>query len=267
MAKPHAARASIRRVTSGLCDTLTNFLLLELFFNLEFIDAGFSARRMLRAESRALDLLDQCNATTIRRAFRHLFRRGFVETIRGAVARHRITQAGRQWLEERYPRYHTDRPWDRRMHLVTYDVPERKHRHARDDLRDFLRQLRCAPLQASVWITPYNPRTLLREHLREHRVPGVIIAEFGKGSAIGEGSYRDLVERAYRLHVLNERYSGFLDVYRKQRRDADAMEIASAFTTILQEDPQLPFELLPTYWRGDDAYAFTRRRCQKSMCV
>lgn len=265
MPKPHAAQASIRRITHGLCDALTNFLLLELFFEFEFLDAGFSAKRMLRADSRALDLLDQCNATTIRRAFRHLFRRGFVETIRGASARHRITQAGRQWLEERFPRYHTDRPWDHRMHLITYDLPERDHHNTRDALRLFLQQIRCAPLQASVWITPYNPRTLLREYLREHKVPGVILSEFGKGSAIGEGSYRDLVERAYRLDAINERYVWFLNVYRKERRGASAVEIASALTSILQEDPQLPFELLPTYWRGDDAYAFTRRRCRKLL--
>lgn len=257
MAQSRLLRMEIRRVSHGLCSALVDFLLLELFFEIEFLDAGRSTRRMMRAGDRALDCLERCNASTIHRAFRHLFRRGFIETIRGASERYRITRAGRRWLNERIPTYHEDRPWDGRMHLITYDLPE-KQRKARNALRVFLRELRCAPFQASVWLTPYNPRSFLREYVRTNRIPGVVVSEFGKGSVIGEGTFRDVVEHAYRLRVLNDRYEQFLQGWRA-RSDARPADIATAYTSILGDDPQLPFELLPPYWLGDRAHAFTRK--------
>ena len=149
------------------------------------------------------------------------------------------------------------------MHLVTYDVPERR-RAGRSQLRTFLRRIRCAPIQESVWITPYNPRKLLAEYVLQHRIPGVIVSEFGKGSVIGEGTYRSLVVRAYNLLALNDRYEDFLRTYRS-RKDAAPFEVAMAYIAMLVDDPQLPFELLPEDWRGDDAHRFVLRRYRRCL--
>lgn len=246
----------IQKVANGCCDTLVNLFLFELFCAHEFLQHGRSKspRWVFRQVDRDLE---QCDANSLRWAIARLRRRGFIETFRGSLTRARITAAGRRWAGECFPTYHDRRPWDGRMHLVTYDVPER-HRWARAQLRVFLRRIRCAPIQASVWITPYNPRKLLAEYVLQRRIPGVIVSEFGKGSVIGEGTYRSLMERAYDLRTLNDRYRELLFAYRS-RKDARPFEVASAYIAILRDDPQLPFELLPEDWCGDDAHDLVQR--------
>lgn len=259
MARRHPATARLRRVSHELCNSIAAACLLECFFLLEFVNAGHpTLGAFYRADRRALDDFESLDLSTVRRAIGHLRQRGLITAPKRALEDARMTRAGRRWAEERFPTYHADRPWDGRMYLVTYDIP-RRLRNTAVQLRSFLRTLRCAPLQASVWITPYNPRGLLKSFVRERDVPGCIIAEFERGSTIGEGSFRHLVAEAYTLDDLDKRYEEFLDEFR-ERRDAAPFEVASAYTAILRDDPQLPFTLLPGTWHGDEAYAFTRRQ-------
>lgn len=257
MSRSHPAAAHIRRFTHGLCDTIIDFLLFELYFTALFLAHG-KTRSPRWIDREADRILDQCDAQTVRRAMARLRERGFIETIRGSPARARVTMAGQRWSSETFPTYHARRPWDRRLYLITYDVPERLA-YVRQQLREFLRRIRCGMLQASVWVTPYRPRKLLETFVREHRIPGVIVSEFGRGSVIGEGTYRDVVALAYGLPELNARYTSFLSEYRR-RPDARPLEVAAAYAAILRDDAQLPFELLPPEWRGDEAYGFVRRR-------
>ncbi len=261
MGRSRVTTQRVRRLMVGVCDSLTDACLFNLFSWTLFMNALPRMGRAKRASLQATYLLDEFNAQTIRRACRRLIERGLVTSIRRGLQEIRLTTVGRRWLAEHFPAYHAERPWDRRMYLITYDLPEQR-RYLRDQLRAYLRDLRCAPLQASVWITPYNPRKLLREYVRTHQIPGVIISSFERGSFIGEVSYRDLIASTYRLLPLNDRYERFLREYR-QRRDAPVHEITAAYLSILTDDPQLPFELLPEWWLGDEAHAFVTKRCRK----
>ncbi|MBI4434997.1 hypothetical protein HY635_04280 [Candidatus Uhrbacteria bacterium] len=262
MARRRGVTQQVRRLTLGVCDSVVDACLFNLFSWTLFMNELPRMGRAKHTSLQATYLLDQFNAQTIRRAFYRLRERGLITSARYALQEIHLTAVGRKWLAEQFPVYHAERPWDRRMYLVTYDLPERR-RYLRDQLRDYLRQIRCAPLQASVWITPYNPRKLLREYVQTHQIPGVIISSFERGSFIGEVSYRDLVASAYHLLPLNDRYERFLRGYR-QRRDAPVHEITAAYLGILTDDPQLPFALLPEWWLGDEAHAFVTKRCQKS---
>lgn len=261
MARQRVIAQQIRRLTLGCCDSIVDAILFECYTWFVFQRGHPTMWRALRAPLQATYLLDAFDAKTIRRAIYRIKERGVITTARNAFHEMWLTRAGRRWLEERFPTYHAERPWDGRMFLVTYDLPERR-RYQRAQLREYLRRIRCAPLQASVWVTPYNPRTLLRDFVKQHRIPGVIVSSFERGSAIGEISFRDLVASAYDLLYLNDRYTRFLREYRG-RRNIHPRETTAAYLQILADDPQLPFVLLPEWWRGDEAHALVSRRWRR----
>lgn len=261
MARQRVITQKIRRLTFGLCDSVIDACLFNFYTWLVFQSGYPTARRALRAPLQATYLLDEFDAKAIRRAIYRIKERGIIASARNTLHEAQLTNVGRRWLEEQFPTYHSKRPWDGRMFLVTYDLPERR-RYQRDQLRDYLRRIRCAPLQASVWLTPYNPRKLLREYVLQHHIPGVIVSSFERGSAIGECSFRDLVSSAYNLSSLNDEYEQFLREHR-DRNSVHPREITAVYLQILAKDPQLPFALLPEWWRGDEAHAFTAQRWRR----
>ena len=74
----------------------------------------------------------------------------------------------------------------------------------------------------------------------------------GKGGAIGEENLASLVVRVWRLDRLNDRYEEWLREYK--RSDKLDQWLVTSYLTILRDDPQLPFSLLPKWWKGDRAW-------------
>ena len=159
------------------------------------------------------------------------------------------------------PTYKKKRTWDKRIYLVTYDVPEER-RDDRDLLREALKRIGCAHLQDSVWLTPYNPKGILETFVEEQGLHGsIIVSDTGTDGAVGSRGLKELICEIYSLEDLNDRYKGFLYEFSKGKKESAADAVASHYLSILQDDPQLPFELLPTDWRGEEAYEFYEERC------
>ena len=72
------------------------------------------------------------------------------------------------------------------------------------------------------------------------------------GGAIGEENLASLVVRVWRLDRLNDRYEEWLREYK--RSDKLDQWLVTSYLTILRDDPQLPFSLLPKWWKGDRAW-------------
>ncbi|MBI5619649.1 CRISPR-associated endonuclease Cas2 [Candidatus Gottesmanbacteria bacterium] len=206
-----------------------------------------------RAKLAADRFLSQWNYETIMRAITHARRRKLLApAVRRRHALPEITLEGRRRLSKIIPVYDEKRVWDARMHIITYDIPEKQHKE-RDALRDFIRTIGAAKLQYSVWITPYNPIDTLRTFIHEHRLVGtIIVSDMGSDASIGEEDLRSLVARVWRLDILNDRYTEWIKETKRSEHLDHWMLIA--FLTILKDDPQLPFELLPRWWNGDKAY-------------
>ncbi len=203
-----------------------------------------------RAAAAADRFLHQINYEVIKNAIVTAKKHGYIKSVR----RHawpEITEEGKRRLTSLLPLYDEKRMWDGRMHLVTYDIPEQQS----DDrwlLREYLRRIGCGRLQDSVWMTPYNPIDTLRSFIIEHRLQGtIIVSDMGKDGSIGEEDIRAMVVRVYGLEPLNDRYEEWLD-------DADSHDLDQwsvvRFLSILKDDPQLPFALLPPWWKGERAY-------------
>lgn len=226
-----------------------------LWYSVFFVALGETRKgdpaSVYRAGHKTDKFLEEVNYRAIKNALITATRRELVKIVkRGAVPE--ITEAGKKRLTSIIPVYDEKRVWDGQLHLVTYDVPERK-RYDRDVLREKIRRLGCAKLQESVWITPYDPIDTLRTFIEDEGLTGtVIISKMGKDSSIGEEDLITLLVRLYRLDALNKRYAFWLGVYNKGILDQGGLV---SYLAILKDDPQLPFALLPRWWKGDKAYS------------
>ena len=206
-----------------------------------------------RAERHAHEFIDRYNWETFKRALAEARRRKYVAPVgRGRRSNPEITELGRKRLRAVTPMYQKKRPWDRRIYLVTYDIPEIRHRD-RDYLRKYLTTIGCGKLQASVWITPYDPKVLVEEFVNKHTLSGtVIVSNTGIDGSIGDEDIQTLVARIYHLEEINTSHERWISSVRSQNITPDQF---LSYLAILQTDPQLPFILLPRYWKGDKAYA------------
>lgn len=195
----------------------------------------------------------------ILRALRLLLKLGLVELVPyEACLVPQITEEGGKRLDSIFPVYNEKRPWDGKFYLVNYDIPVGKNSQ-RDALRNFLKSIGCVMLQSSVWLTPYNPVKALKDFaekrkLSEKVLVSVLLEEFAPPVAEIYGleeinqRYREFVERMTPLRppsLLSELREGFAG--------QDKMQLAFDYFSILKDDPQLPFELLPKDWMGDRA--------------
>lgn len=248
---------TIATLTEGVFSHIVDILLWSAIYTAELsVPQSTSASgQVWRAQVAADRFLHRVNYDVIKDALKHARRRGWIQkgTKRGAPPA--ITAQGRRRLTEILPHYDPTRTWDGRMHLITYDIPE-KRRQDRDLLRMYLRRLGCGKLQDSVWMTPYNPIDIIRSFIEEQRLGGtVIISDLGAGGSIGEEDLVSLVVRIYPLETLDDRYSEWFD--EAQERGVDHWMVMG-YLAILRDDPQLPFPLLPAWWKGDKAYALIK---------
>lgn len=241
------------RVGEGLFSYVTDMAIWTTIYFADLSMPFGASGKIWRAQMAADRFTRQWNYETIKESIARARRNHLLQPAkRGRHAIPEITEAGKKRLAAILPVYEEKRVWDGRMHLVTYDVPESK-RLDREALREVIRQLGAGRLQDSVWITPYNPIDALRTFIEKHELAGnVIVSDMGKGGAIGEEDLSGLVVRVWRLDLLNDRYENWLREYK--RSDGLDQWLMTSYLSILRDDPQLPFSLLPTWWKGDKAW-------------
>ena len=125
--------------------------------------------------------------TKIKNSFYQLKRQGLIVYGLRLWQTPQITQAGKEKLKRLLPHYNNKRIWDKRLYLVSYDIPNSK-KAVRDNLRQILKTLGCGLLQESVWLTPYNPKEVLKNFVAEHLIellkPAREYFEKGEGKVI-----------------------------------------------------------------------------------
>ena len=252
----------MRQASEGLVTTVADLVLFQFFFLGASIGKSASPPDIWRAYNEASDALEEIDYKTFYNAFYRLKRKGLIAAVKDEVYfKPVLTEQGHKRLDQLVPQYKKKRPWDKRLYLVTYDVVEERRRR-RDELRELLKRLGCAPLQDSVWLTPYNPKGILETFVEENDLHGaIIVSDTGTDGAVGDRSLKELIRDIYGLDELNNCYKSFLYQFSKTKKGASADTVASQYLSILKDDPQLPFELLPTDWRGDEAYELYEEIC------
>lgn len=239
------------KFSEGFVSTFTDLTLSLLFFGTELHNVKTLGQAM-KADRNVQKKLEEVNYASIKRSILELKRKGLVQTLKDSTLEPQITQEGRRRIEAIITEYKKIRTWDGKIYLVTYDIP-RKHNLGRDRLRQFLKQIGCGYLQESVWITPYNPKQVVCEFVSKQRLGGtILVSELGKDGSVGEMTRDELIEQVYKISSLNDRYIEFLQ--KALDKESLPAQLIFSYLSILEDDPQLPFELLPNWWQGDEAY-------------
>ena len=163
-----------------------------------------------------------------------------------------LTDEGTRRLESKLPKYQKERPWDGKLYLITYDIPEKKRYH-RNKLRDYLISIGARQFQQSIYLILWDPTEVLRHFIQSRDLKGlVIVSDTGTDGAIGDVDLDTLIWNVFRLEDLNERYESFLK--QTEQLQQEKSSLAFHYLSVLKDDPQLPFQLLGPTWLGDKAY-------------
>lgn len=256
-------KQEVLRISEGVFSTLIDLLLGEIFFGVEYFlnyeryKLGYSIDKAI---ARSNEDLAKINYKSIKRTLNKLRRRGLTDYIVDeGITKPILTAQGKKRLKEILPIYIKSRPWNGKLYFVFYDFPETT-RHLRNIFRDYLTKIGARMMQKSVYLIWYDPSKVLGEFIEKYNLRGLIVIScLGKDGYISGERIENLVARVYKTEKLNERYKGFLAKYSKPNQPVPHSKVAFEFLSILQDDPQLPFKLLPEDWLGDKAYTLCKK--------
>lgn len=239
--------------TDGFIGAATDLLLLQIYT----LVAATGVRTFWDAEraiSEAQKTLDTVNYKTIKNAFYQLTRRGLItRSTKRTTLELSISKAGKERIEELLPTYHTNRPWDGHVYLISYDIPT-KTNVSRNLLRQYIKSTGGVLLQESLWLNPYNPTTILEHFAEDHAIKGrILVSRLGSDGAIGEETIESLIHTVYHFDELAKEYEEFIDSY-SNKRNISLFSVTIAYHQILHRDPQLPFPLEPKEFPSRRAY-------------
>lgn len=174
----------------------------------------------------------------------------------------RLTFAGAEVEQSLYRARHQD--WDGQWRVVVFDIPE-KYRDVRDDFRRLLKKLGFALWQRSVWISPFDVVTELNAYLAKNNLSPHVQIMVGK--RVGKLDDREFAAHLWPLGEINQRYENFLESWGKElgrersgeKRLVVVRKLYHYYLDILNDDPQLPPQLLPIDWQGGKSIALFKK--------
>lgn len=254
-------KSLLKEIGEGVVEKAVDLVLVIIYFNLE---AHFIRNRRHLVEEKIGEDLENFDYQKLKRSIVYLKNKGLINVLKDADSLPKITCSGEKRLKSILPFYDEKRTWDGKIYLVTYDIPEFRSK-TRDYLRDYLKKISCGRLQQSVWVTPYNPTNLIKKFVEEHNLASglILVSSIGKNGTVGQLTLSELMEMVYDLSGLNKRYFEF--VYRAENNKAEKLKLIFLFLSILKDDPQLPFSLLPKDWAGEEAYKIFKKLSSNSL--
>lgn len=246
-------KITLNKIKESFLEKAVDAVLLAIYFNLEA--PGLIRNKRYLIEDRVSEDLGSFNYQTIKRAVVQLRQKGVIQYLKEKNTLPEITKNGEDRLNKLIPFYDEKRIWDGRIYLVSYDIPidENNQRHY---LREYLKTIGCGILQQSIWITPYNPTKLLKTFVTEHDLSEelILVSSIGKNGNVGNMSINELMEKVFCLNNLNRRYLEFITGIKEKKESKGTLVFW--YLSILKDDPQIPFSLLPDDWLGDKAYQY-----------
>lgn len=178
-----------------------------------------------------------------------------------------LTLAGKRLLDEGAARiFNPPQPaqWDGKWRLVAYSIPETQ-RVKRERLRHELGYLGFGTFTNTLWISPHDLRCQVELLMEQLELKGNL--EFYTASHDGFTDLAELVARCWNLPSINAQYAAFIEKYQPQYDECCAnlatIEPSECFVRrfmLIHEyrrfpfvDPELPTELLPSDWHGQQA--------------
>ncbi len=177
-----------------------------------------------------------------------------------------ITQRGKEKINSSgFNLKRKSRNWDGRWYLVSFDIPETQ-KTSRNLLRKRLLMLGLGKLQRSLWVSPYNYAQEVKKIVNHYHLEKYV--EVFRSQLLNPKNPSSFASQIWDLEGLNRRYIQFIEKYRpllpKFKEDPNHSEDSELFrlkqamkeelSSILISDPQLPDELLPEDFQGEEAH-------------
>jgi phenylacetic acid degradation operon negative regulatory protein len=211
----------------------------------------------------------------VRSALSRMSRKGWLKGRRvGNKSFYSLTPKSVKLLEEGAQRIFQPRAdeWDGKWCLLTYSIPEKK-RSLRNKLREKLTWLGYAPLNNATWISPRILRHKLEDLLDSLKIRDYV--EIFCAEHLGFSSNQEVVDHCWDLEGLNQTYADFIAKYepllnehKTKLAEGNGLDPSECFVQrfmLVHEyrsfpyvDPNLPTELLPDGWLGDQAIQLFR---------
>lgn len=255
-------KRKVKKATFGVTDILLSAVLYSLYLSFSY-GGGKGSLAIHRKFNKADELLEGFDGKKLREALNNLVRRGFITSLCSEAGLPFITKAGFERIESKFPTYDSKRVWDKKLYLINYDIPIRANMN-RDLLREKLSDYKAVSLQDSLYLTPYNPREIVRYFIEKYQIDGnILISILDPDNAFtGRENIKAFLWEIYELEETNRGYSEFIRGYEKndkKRLGKKRTKIAFEYMSVLQKDPQLPFDLLLDDYLGDKAYLLFKK--------
>jgi phenylacetic acid degradation operon negative regulatory protein len=156
--------------------------------------------------------------------------------------------------------------WDGHWFILTYSVPEIQRRR-RDRFRQRLTWLGFGRLGPATWISPRDLQTEVRQVTTELGISDKV--DFFRAEHLGASKAAILIDRCWDLPQLNRTYRDFIARYElawatlsdqnggaaatPRRAFVHRFVMVHDYRSFPYVDPNLPPELLPAGWLGDEA--------------
>lgn len=147
-------------------------------------------------------------------------------------------------------------PWDSKMRIVSYEIPERK-RSLRDSLRREVSGWGLGPWHRSFWLTPHPIIPELKRITNESS--GAEYIQAFEGSPVF-GDPKVLLEKVWSIQSLEDHYKKTFKHWHEilsndsSSKEQKMKQVVDLYLDILKVDPGLPKELIGASWIGFEAF-------------
>lgn len=245
----------IARITGELTATAMDLVVLSAAFGGGLILFGPKGKD-LYADKKLNDALrisslmyKKWNKSSFRRAVGRAMGDGLIKKVEYGFG---LTAEGEKRLKTILPEYKRPKPWDGKLWLITYDIPNDKKR-TRDKFRKWLVEIGCRMIQESVWLSIKDPTEWIKSFISKSKKRSIIVSCLGKDGSVGGESLPELLDRVFDLTKLNKEYIKWIESSAEISDDERKFGLACRYLYLLQQDPMFPKELLPEDWAGDQA--------------
>lgn len=246
-------RKKVRQLTQGVFSTLFNVTLYLLSLPVLSLGKTPTSRGVYQMFRDADELLEEINYEKFMQSLQVLRKNGLIESLKDWNEEPIITSIGWKKLKSLTPIYDSERLWNGKLYLISYDFPK-KLNFARDLFRQYIKKLGAFKLQGSLYLTFNNPYDFIEEFQKTHQFFGtILISELSKKGFVGKNDLKTFLWEVANLEEINYRYRQFIDNYQKEKI-VSLFQISLEYYSILKDDLQLPFKLLPDEYLGDDAH-------------
>lgn len=218
-----------------------------------------------------ITLMDGLNtsAQAVRSTLSRMTRKGWLRSRReGRHSFYATTPQAEALLAEGARRIYQPRhdPWDGCWYILTYTIPENQ-RHLRHRLRQRLIWLGFGRLGPATWVSPRNMQPEVAQIATNLGISTQV--DLFQGEYLGFSDARELVSRCWDLQQLNQAYREFITRHQpdweqclkrlndgslnRYRAFRQRFLLVHEYRSFPYVDPNLPPELLPGDWLGDEA--------------